>query len=127
MKEIRLNPGEWNVMECLWQRSPQIGSDIVGDLKERVGWSRSTTLTMLRRMTEKGLIECSEDSGIRMYIPLVNREDAVRKETSDFLNRVYHGSISLLMSTFVKKQELTDEEIEELYDILRQVKGERHD
>jgi BlaI family penicillinase repressor len=75
---------------------------------------------MLRRMTEKGLVRCEEKDGVKAYSPLVRREDAVIKETDDFLNRVYKGSVSLMMSAITKKQELTKEEIEELYAILRE-------
>jgi len=71
-------------------------------------------------MTEKGLIRCEDNEGIKAYSPLIKREDAVIKETDDFLNRVYKGSVSLMMSAITKKQELTKEEIEELYAILRE-------
>jgi len=71
-------------------------------------------------MTDKGLIRCEDNEGIKIYSPLIKREDAVIKETDNFLNRVYKGSISLMMSTITKKLDLTKEEIEELYAILRE-------
>lgn len=49
-----LSEAEWNIMESLWEECPKVGSRIVADMAGRVGWSRSTTLTMLKRMTEKG-------------------------------------------------------------------------
>ena len=61
MQQIILTPAEWNIMESLWEKAPKIGSEIVGDLKESAGYSRSTTLTMLTRMTKKGYLECAED------------------------------------------------------------------
>lgn len=115
-----LSEAEWHVMESLWEYSPKVGSQIVTDMAGRTGWSRSTTLTMLRRMTEKGLILCDESGEVRKYSSLVNREEAVIKETDDFLNRVYKGSVGLMMSTLTKKQNLTQEEIQELYEILKQ-------
>lgn len=119
-QNISLTNTEWNVMECLWEASPRTGREATDYLQEHVGWTRSTTLTMLRRMTEKGLIRCEEKDGIKVYYPLVRREDAVIRETYDFINRVYKGSVSLMMSAITKKQELTREEIEELYAILRE-------
>ncbi len=92
-------------------------------MQERVGWTRSTTLTMLRRMTEKGLVHCEDKEGMKVYSPLIRREDAVIKETDDFLNRVYKGSVSMMMSAITKKQELTKEEIDELYAILREAEA----
>ncbi len=118
-RNISLTNTEWNLMECLWAASPRTGREATEYMRARVGWTRSTTLTMLRRMTEKGLVDCREQNGIRAYSPLVGREDAVIKETDDFLNRVYKGSVSLMMSSITKKQDLKKEEIEELYAILR--------
>jgi BlaI family penicillinase repressor len=118
-QNIHLTNAEWNVMECLWDSSPRTGRETIDYLKKHVGWNRSTTLTMLRRMTEKGLIHCEEEDGIKTYSPFCKREDAVRKETEDFLNRVYKGSISQLMSAVTTKQELSEGEISALYEILR--------
>jgi BlaI family penicillinase repressor len=122
-QNISLTSAEWNLMECLWDVSPRSGREATDYLQERVGWTRSTTLTMLRRMTEKGLIRCEEKDGMKVYSPLVKREDAAIKETDDFLNRVYKGSVSMMMSAITKKQVLTKEEIEELYAILREAEA----
>ena len=118
-KNISLTAAEWNMMECLWEHSPRTGREAVEFMKSYVGWSRSTTLTMLRRMTEKGYIHCNEDAEVMTYTAAICREDAVVQETQSFVDRVYKGSVSMMLSAFTKKQELSREEIEELYEILR--------
>lgn len=125
MKE--LSEAEWNIMESLWEYSPKVGSQIVADMARRTGWSRSTTLTMLRRMTEKGLLACEDNGRMKTYVPLVERETAVKKVTESFLNRVYHGSISMLVSGFVEKQRLSGEELAQLREILDKAEEEEHD
>ena len=128
MRQIILTPTEWNIMESLWEKAPKIGSEIVRDVKEAAGYSRSTTLTMLTRMTKKGYLECAEDEkGIKTYLPLIDRQEVARQETDHFLNRVYHGSLSLLVSTFTEGQKLSKEEIESLHEILRKAEEEHHD
>ena len=119
MNDVILTPAEWHVMECLWEHTPRTGREAVEWLSANVGWSRSTTLTMLRRMTEKGLIRCEDAEGLKIYFPLVEREQAAMRETEDFLSRVYNGSLSLMLSAMTKKAELSREEIDELYDILK--------
>ena len=114
-----LTPAEWNLMESLWERSPQTGRELIEDMKLRQGWSRSTTLTLLRRMSEKEQIACSEAGDVREYSPLIPREDALRQETDSFLKRAYNGSISMMVSAMTQKQELSKAEIQELYEILR--------
>ena len=121
-----LSEAEWNIMESLWAESPKVGSRIVADMAKRVGWSRSTTLTMLKRMTEKGMIACEDNGRMRVYVPLIERETAVKKETDNFLKRVYHGSASMLVSSFIKKQRLTAEELSELREILDKAEEEQN-
>ena len=117
--ELQLTTPEWHMMECLWEAAPRTGRECVEDMQKRVGWSRSTTLTMLRRMTEKELIECIQGD-VLYYAPRIRREDAVLRETENFLGRVYQGSVSMLMSAITRKQKLSKEEIDELYAILQQ-------
>jgi len=117
-----LTSAEWYVMEALWQKNNCTGREAVEMLAQRAKWSRSTTLTMLRRMTEKGLIRCQEQSGVLTYSPLISQEEATQQETAHFLDRVYHGSVSMMLSAFARKQPLTPEEIEELYAILDEMK-----
>ena len=123
-----LTPTEWHLMECLWEKSPRTGREAVEYLEQSVGWSRSTTLTMLRRMTEKGAIRCGEEDGVKVYEPLIQKEEAMLHETDDFLSRVYKGSLPMLMSAITQKQDLSRKEIDELYAILRKAEeGSCHD
>lgn len=124
-KSMPLTPTEWKIMECLWTRSPRTGREATEYMQKSAGWSRSTTLTMLRRMTDKGALCCGEADGVLSYSPKINREDAVLRETDDFIDRVYHGSVSLLMSSLADRQELSDADIEELRRILHKAEGER--
>jgi len=54
-----------------------------------------------------------------VFRPLISREDAALQETEDFLERVYKGSVSMMLSAMTKKQALSKEEINELYDMLK--------
>lgn len=120
-----LTPAEWHVMEFFWQNSPCTAREAVDYLQAKVGWSRSTTLTLLSRMTEKQQLRCHEDGAVRTYSPMIGQEEAVLDQTRSFLDRVYQGSLSLMVSAFTKKQPLSDEEIAELQSILDAAKSQR--
>lgn len=123
MKDNVLTPAEWHVMACLWEQSPLTGREIVEKLTKTIGWSRSTILTILRRMEEKQLVTSEDNAcGVRVYRPEVNQEEATMQQTEDFLHRVYHGSIGMMLSAFTKKQSLSQSEINELYAILDKAK-----
>lgn len=121
---LDLTEAEWKLLECLWDFSPRTGRETVDYMSKHVGWTRSTTLTMLRRMTEKGLISCDESGAVLTYSPLVRREEAVHRETESFIDRVYKGSVSLLINSLTEKQKLSKQDIEELYAILRRAEEE---
>ena len=123
--EISLTAAEWHLMECLWEHHPRTGREAVDYMSASVGWTRSTTLTMLRRMTDKGLIRCDESGSMKSYIPLIQREEAAIQETEDFLGRVYHGSLSLMLSAMTEKAALSQSEIDELYNILKKAEEAR--
>ena len=120
MEQIKLTASEWNVLSCLWEESPRTVMQIVGELERTVGWHRSTTITTLHRMEDKGLIRCEQAGRGRAYTPLVDREQAAVAETRSFLDRVYQGSVGMMMSAMAQRQELSGEEIAQLRSILDQ-------
>ena len=128
MENIKLTGSEWSVLDCLWEKSPQTVMQLVARLGEKVGWAKSTTITTLRRMEEKGLVRCEVIGKGKSYTPAVEREQAVIFETRSFLERVYRGSVGLMMSAMARRQELSSEEITELREILAQAeRRETHD
>lgn len=126
MAHMGLTEAEWQVMECLWTAAPRTGRAIIDALHKTTGWSRSTTLTLLRRLEDKGAVSAESEDGVKHYRPQVAREDAAVQETEHLLERVYQGSVSLMVSSLVKKQTLSQEEIDKLYAVLREVE-ENHD
>lgn len=120
MDNSKLTSSEWNVLNCLWERSPRTVMQIVNELEKTVGWARSTTITTLHRMEAKGLVRQERAARGKAYVPLVEREQAEVAETQSFLDRVYRGSVGLMMSAMAQRQELSAGEIAALRDILDQ-------
>ena len=123
MESMKLNASEWNVLNCLWENHPRTVMQLVADLEAAVGWAKSTTITTLRRMEEKGLVRVEQAGRGKAYLPAVEREQAVTAETHSFLDRVYQGSVGLMMSAMAKRQELSAAEVAELRAILDQIDG----
>lgn len=119
MDDINLTNSEWYVLDCLWERSPMTVMELVAALGERPGWAKSTTITTLRRMEDKGLVRCTVEGRGKHYAPAVPREKAARRETRSFLDKVYQGSVGLMVSALAQDKALSRQEIDELYEILR--------
>lgn len=116
--------GEWIIMELLWVK-PYTLIELVTELNESVGWSKSTVATMVRRMSEKGIVSYTEQGRTKIFCPAVTREEVSIQETKSLLQRAYHGSISLLVSTMAQENTLTPADIEALYRILEEAKEEK--
>lgn len=122
-KQAVLSASEWKIMELLWQR-PYTLMELVAELGQTIGWSKSTVATMLRRMEEKAIISYTEQGRTKMFSPALSREDVAARETNNLLCRAYNGSIGMLVNAMAQRNDLTKEDIEELYEILRKAEEE---
>lgn len=128
MKEKQLLTNtEWEVCECLWEEAPLTMTQIASRLTQRTGWTKSTGETLVRRMADKGLLRWEQGAKAKLYSPTVRREDAVVRETRGFLQKVFGGSAGLLVNTLAENEELSQEEIGQLYEALRKLEEKRHD
>lgn len=118
-----LGQSEWIIMEKLWEQQPRTIMQLFHSLEVEPGWSKSTVNTLLGRMVDKGIIYYEDGGKARQYYPKIKREEAALAETENLLSRVYKGSVSMMMSTLVKKRDFTRQEIQELYDILEGLEG----
>ena len=117
-KQAVLSASEWQVMQQLWKR-PHTLMELVAVLEKDIGWSKSTVATMVRRMEEKGIISYTEQGRTKVFSPTLSREDVAARETNSLLRRAYNGSIGMLVNAMAQRNDLTKEDIEELYEILR--------
>lgn len=122
-KKLTVTQTEWSIMELLWE-APRTLMELVNTLSKTVCWSKSTVTTMVRRMTEKGLVDYDTDGRTKLFRAAASRENVVAQETESLLNRAYQGSLGLMLSTMVNHKRLSKSDIDELYAILRQAEEE---
>ena len=126
MEKINLSDGEWKLMNLLWQNPPKTITQLTKELEQATGWGRNVIITMLKRLEAKGAVRHEEGERAKLFYPSVERDGAVLEETRGFLNRVYQGSLSLMVNAMVRSSELSDEEIEDLKAILDKAEEGRH-
>ncbi len=117
----KIGESEWYVMKALWDHSPLSGNEVVRAVSRQTDWSQSTILTMLRRLVAKKAVGV-EQRDVMMYYPLVNESDVKRIETDQFLQRVYQGSVNLLVRNFIEEGVLSEQEREELKKLLDEMR-----
>ncbi|MBO4925875.1 MAG: BlaI/MecI/CopY family transcriptional regulator [Clostridia bacterium] len=118
MPERQCTEAEWKIMELLWNRAPRPMSEITKELEPATGWSRHTVITLLKRMQEKHTVAVDESGDVKMYSPLITREEASQMQTKKLLNRVFSGKASLLINHLVDSGEITLKEMDELMEML---------
>ena len=120
MGNISLSDGEWKLMNLLWDENPLTIGSMVDALRDDTGWTKATINIMLNRMSDKGAVHIETGGRQKRFYPIVTREDAVIEEAKNTLGKIKTGGIGLLVSTMAKETSLTDDEIEELYRILKE-------
>ena len=128
MAHILLSDGEWKLMNRLWEDSPATITQLAERLAGETGWGKHTIITMLGRLEKKGAVAHRENGRAKEFWPVLERADACRQETESFLDRLYGGSLGLMVSTLVGSNSLTPDELDELEELLRKAKeGNDHD
>lgn len=116
----KLFDSELKVLEILWDEGELPAREIAARAAEQVGWSKTTTYTMLKKCALKGLIE-RQDPGF-VCKPLISREQARTRETRDLINRMYSGSADRLVASLVSDKVLSKEEISHLRRLVEELK-----
>jgi BlaI family penicillinase repressor len=119
MKLSQISDAEWEVMEVIWSRSPLTANEIIEGLRPRNSWAPTTIRTMLARLVDKKIVAIQKHEGSMSFRPLVSREECVHRESESFVERVFGGATNPLLLHFVKKADLSPEEIRELQKILK--------
>lgn len=120
MNKLSLSDGEWKLMNLLWDKSPLTIGDMVDALKNDTAWTKATVNIMLSRLADKGAVRIDAAGPRKQFYPLLARDDAVEQEARNTLSKIKTGGLGLLVSTMARESELTDEEIDGLYRILKE-------
>jgi predicted transcriptional regulator len=112
----KITDGEMHVLEVLWEKSPIAATEIVSILKERINWNRNTTYTFINRLVDKQVVK-REDPGF-VCTPLFTKDEVLISETNTFLDKIYNGSLHLMVSRFIENKELSRKELDELRDLI---------
>lgn len=113
-----LSENEWYIMQALWDNPGATLRDLCDTFSSDRGWTKHAISSFLKRMLEKGAVAVNESGKLRRYFAVWSKEDTIRKETHSILNRVYQGDLLLMVSNAVQQQELTQEEVQQLKDML---------
>lgn len=116
-KDLKITEAEWKVMEFLWGNPSSTMTEIRKNL-ETTGWNSSTIKTLVTRLIQKGAVKAEGKVRHTLYSPIVTIEECQLRETKNFLDRIYNGSVRMMVSNLVKDSALSDDDAEELMSLI---------
>ncbi|MBE6948642.1 MAG: BlaI/MecI/CopY family transcriptional regulator [Ruminococcaceae bacterium] len=114
--DIKLFDSEMKLMEIIWPHESISAKDVSLIAAERIGWNKNTTYTVLKKLEAKGYIR-RDDPGF-ICTPLISREEVRKSETKGLVDRLFGGSKKALFSALLQDETLTQEDINELRDMI---------
>ncbi len=117
--EIKLFDSERRVMECLWEHGPLSAKELAKLLGGQVGWSKTTTYTVIKKCVDKGAILRVEPGFICR--PQISREEICAQETEELIQRNYGGSADLLVASLLGTKRLSEEEIKRMKALIKEL------
>lgn len=116
---IKLFDSELNIMEILWQEGDTTAKKIAEITKEKIGWSKTTTYTVIKKCLDKGAIERQEPNFVCRA--LVTREQVQEHETTELINKLFNGAPDRLVASLLGQKRLTSEEIIRLKQLIEKL------
>ena len=110
METPKIFDSELRLCEILWEHQPVKSSELARLCAERLGWKKSTTYTVIKRLTERGVVKTEN----AVVTALVSRDEVQRAESRAFVERNFSGSLPGFLTAFVGGRGLSAEEVEEL-------------
>ena len=114
MEIPKIFESEYRFFLILWEHEPINSTKLVALCKEQLGWSKATTYTVIRRLAERGVLK-NENA---MVTALVSKEQVQESELEQLVERTFEGSVPSFIAAFSRSKMLTDEEIEQLQDLI---------
>lgn len=114
--EYKINESEYRFMEVLWEIEPIGSMELVKRCEEMLGWKKSTTFTVIKKLTEKKVVE-NNNAVVRA---LVKKDEVQRQESRDFLDRKFQGSLPAFVAAFLQDRKLSEEEAVRLQKMIQE-------
>lgn len=110
---------EYRFCLILWENEPINSTKLAALCKLHLGWSKATTYTVIRRLAERGVLK-NENATVTS---LVSKEQVQESELEEFVEKTFEGSIPALLAVFANSKKLSENEIDQLRELIDNYKG----
>ena len=114
MPTPKIFESEYRFCLILWENEPIRSTELAKLCKEKLDWSKTTTYTVIKRLSDRGVIK-SENA---IVISIVSKEEAQLSELEELMDKKFEGSLPAFIAAFGHRQQLSDAEIAEIRRII---------
>jgi predicted transcriptional regulator len=120
-KAIMLTTAEHRIMEVIWARGSATVAEVVEALDGKDAYT--TILTLIRILKDKGYLNSRKEGRAYVFTPAVDRHTVARKATHQLLTKFFSGSASELVLSFLRDEELTPEQLDQIKEEILKTEG----
>lgn len=114
MQTPKVFESEYRFCLIMWKHEPVQSAELARLCAEELGWRRTTTYTVIKRLAERGVLK-NENS---VVTSLVSKEEVQRAEVDEMMTKTFEGSLPAFISAFVSGRKLSEKEVEEIKSII---------
>ena len=110
METPKVFESEYRFCLILWEHEPVRSSELVALCREQLGWKPTTTYTVIKRLSERGVL-VNENSVVRS---LVSKDEVQAAEIDELVEKKFGGSLPAFIAAFTRHRRLSDSELDEM-------------
>ena len=114
METPKIFESEYRFCLILWREEPINSTKLARICKEELGWSRTTTYTVIKRLSDRGVVK-NENATVTA---LVSKEAVQVAQMDELMEKTFEGSVPAFLAAFARRQSLTEAEVEEIRRII---------
>lgn len=116
MEHYKLFDAEYKFVSLIWGNEPINSTELVKLAQSSLGWKKSTTYTVLRKLCDRGILK-NENA---MVSAIIKKEDAQKYESTTLVDKAFDGSLPQFLTAFLGSKKLSEKEAEELKRIIEE-------
>ena len=114
MQTPKIFESEYRFCLILWEQEPVNSTRLVELCRDRLGWSKATTYTVIRRLAERGVLK-NENATVTS---LISKEQAQQSRLQEMMEETFEGSVPAFLAAFSKSKKLTRQEVAQLQSMI---------
>ncbi len=118
MEIPKIPEGEYRFCLILWEHEPVTAAELVKLCQAQLGWKRTTTYTVIKRLEERGVLR--NEGGV--VTSLISKEEVQANEIDELVEKKFEGSLPAFLAAFTKRQELTEQDLDEVQRMIDRIR-----